>query len=195
MLRPTTIPTLPTARLELRAPLATDAAQLFEVFANPEVMRFWSTPPMTAVAEAEALIERAQVQVADGSGLRWAVSRQSDQCVLGTISLFHFDDQNERAEIGYILGRASWGQGFAREALAAAVEFAFNVLGVRRLEADTDPRNAASIRLLEHLGFVREGVLRERWVVAGEVSDSLLMGLLKRKWRGGGDKARRAPTA
>ncbi len=194
MLRPTDIPVLQTARLELRSPLATDAEQLFEVFSDPEVMRYWSTPPMSAVAEAAALIERAHAQAVDGSGLRWAVSRQADQCVLGTISLFHFDDQNERAEIGYILGRASWGQGFAREALAAAVEFAFGTLGVRRLEADTDPRNAASIRLLEHLGFVREGVLRERWVVAGEVSDSLMMGLLKRKWRGRGDKGGRAPT-
>jgi ribosomal-protein-alanine N-acetyltransferase len=64
-------------------------------------------------------------------------------------------------------------------------------MDLRRLEADTDPRNAPSIRALERLGFVREGLLRERWVVAGEVSDSALLGLLRRDW----DARRGAPGA
>jgi RimJ/RimL family protein N-acetyltransferase len=75
-----------------------------------------------------------------------------------------------------------------REALGALLDWAFADLGLRRIEADVDPRNAASIRTLEHLGFVREGYLRERWNVAGEVQDALFYGLLAREWslqRGG----------
>ena len=68
------------------------------------------------------------------------------------------------------------------EALVAVVDYAFGPLGLRRLEADTDPRNEASNRALERLGFVREGVLRERWRVADEISDTFLFGLLAREW-------------
>ncbi|MEQ1832836.1 MAG: GNAT family protein, partial [Candidatus Eisenbacteria bacterium] len=86
--------------------------------------------------------------------------------------------------------RRHWGQGSLHEALTAVVGDAFGPLGLRRLEADIDPRNMASVRALERLGFAREGLLRERWVVADEISDSVLMGLLAREWR-----ERTAPAA
>jgi RimJ/RimL family protein N-acetyltransferase len=69
------------------------------------------------------------------------------------------------------------------EAASALVEHAFGTLELRRIEADIDPRNVASARLLERLGFVREGLLRERWMVGDEVSDSALYGLLDRDRR------------
>ena len=182
MIRPTMFPRLETARLELRAPELADAPQLFEIFRDPEVTRYWSTPPMQSVSEAEAMVTRNLAHLADSSGLGWVICRRDDARVMGTLSLFHFHEQNDRAEIGYALGRACWGQGYMHEALTALVGFAFGEMDLRRLEADTDPRNAASIRALERLGFAREGLLRERWVVAGEASDSALLGLLRRDW-------------
>jgi RimJ/RimL family protein N-acetyltransferase len=71
------------------------------------------------------------------------------------------------------------------EALVAVVDYAFGPLGLRRLEADTDPRNLASQRALERLGFTREGLLRERWQVGDEISDTALFGLLAREWVAG----------
>ncbi|VWB67210.1 GCN5 family acetyltransferase [Burkholderia territorii] len=65
------------------------------------------------------------------------------------------------------------------EAAFALIEHAFGTLNLRRIEADIDPRNVASARLLERLGFVREGLLRDRWIVGDQVSDSALYGLLK----------------
>ncbi|MCW5633588.1 MAG: GNAT family N-acetyltransferase [Rubrivivax sp.] len=103
--------------------------------------------------------------------------------IVGTVSLFAFDAGNQRAEIGYILGPHAWGRGLMHEALQALVGYAFGALGLRRLEADIDPRNERSGLSLERLGFRREGLLRERWCVAGEVSDSALYGLLAREWR------------
>ncbi|MDO9353805.1 MAG: GNAT family protein, partial [Solirubrobacteraceae bacterium] len=88
-----------------------------------------------------------------------------------------------RAELGYALARQAWGGGYMHEALQALVAHAFEALQLHRLEADIDPRNAASARSLERLGFVREGLLRERWIVDGEVSDSALYGLLAPEWR------------
>ena len=106
-----------------------------------------------------------------------------DDRMLGHLSLFNFSEQSGRADIGYVLAREHWGQGFMREALTAAVDYAFGSMGLRRLEADTDPRNAASVRALERLGFAREGLMRERWQVGDEISDTLFMGLLAREWR------------
>ncbi|ETP61422.1 hypothetical protein BDSB_27145 [Burkholderia dolosa PC543] len=65
------------------------------------------------------------------------------------------------------------------EAASALIEHAFGTLNLRRIEADIDPRNVALARLLERLGFIREGLLRERWIVGDDVSDSALYGLLK----------------
>ena len=86
--------------------------------------------------------------------------------------------QHRRCEIGYALGAAHWGRGLAQEALALALEQAFGVLGLNRIEADIDPRNLASVRLVEALGFRREGELRARYHVGGEIQDSLIYGLL-----------------
>jgi RimJ/RimL family protein N-acetyltransferase len=69
------------------------------------------------------------------------------------------------------------------EALTALVDFAFGTLAMRRLEADVDPRNAGSLHALERLGFRREGLLRERWKVNGELQDSVVLGLLSHEWR------------
>ena len=105
-----------------------------------------------------------------------------DDRIVGTCTLFNLDARNRRAEIGYALARDSWGQGLMSEALGALIAYAFGPLGLTRLEADVDPRNAPSIRIVEKLGFVREGLLRERWHVGGEAQDSLMLGLLRREW-------------
>ena len=193
MIRPAAFPVISTARLELRASTPADVDQIFAIFSDPEVTRYWSTPPMRSRDEAAAMVERAATHLAAGSGMSWVVCRREDARVMGTCSLFHFHEQNDRAEIGYGLGRTYWGNGHMSEALTALIEYAFAGMDLRRLEADTDPRNAASIRLLERLGFSREGLLRERWVVAGVVSDSLLLGLLRSEWmaraaKGGTDR-------
>lgn len=69
------------------------------------------------------------------------------------------------------------------EALQALLEFGFGELDLNRIEADIDPRNSASARTLERLGFTKEGYLRERWIVGDEVSDTAIYGLLRREWR------------
>jgi RimJ/RimL family protein N-acetyltransferase len=70
-----------------------------------------------------------------------------------------------------------------REAIAALLDLAFGRLGLNRIEADVDPRNERSLAVLERLGFRREGLLRERHIVAGEIQDSVMLGLLARQWR------------
>lgn len=98
------------------------------------------------------------------------------------MSLFHLDEGNRRAEVGFALRRSVWGRGYATEAVSAVIGQAFGPLGLHRLEADIDPRNDASGRLLQRLGFRYEGPLRQRWIVVGEVCDSAFYGLLRAEW-------------
>jgi RimJ/RimL family protein N-acetyltransferase len=70
------------------------------------------------------------------------------------------------------------------EALMAVLKYAFEVLELHRIEADVDPRNTESIKTVERLGFQREGYLRERWQVNGEIQDAYFYGLLKQEWVG-----------
>jgi RimJ/RimL family protein N-acetyltransferase len=173
---------LHTERLVLRPLADGDGDALFAIFSDAETLRYWSRLPMTACAEAEALIEDDRRGFAAGTSIRWALVRRDDQRLIGTVTLFKLERAHRRAEIGYILERGAWGRGYLREALTAVLAHGFGPLGLHRIEADIDPRNAASIRALEHFGFVREGVLRERWRVGGEVSDSLVMALLEPAW-------------
>jgi RimJ/RimL family protein N-acetyltransferase len=173
---------LSTPRLSLRPLQPADAAALFRIYADPDFMRYWSSAPWPGIETAHALIAADQRELAAGLHLRLGIFRNADDLLIGTCSLFKFDESNRRAEIGYGIAPECWRQGFMTEAVGALVRYAFNELKLHRLEADIDPRNTASARSLEKLGFVREGLLRERWLVAGEVSDSALYGLLSREF-------------
>jgi RimJ/RimL family protein N-acetyltransferase len=176
---PPAFPRLVSPRLVLDALRGDDRTALFAIHSDAEAMRYWSTPPWPDDSPAVGMLERDPQDFARGEVIRWAIRRPGDTRLVGTATLFRFSAQNLRAEIGYILGREHWGQGLMREAMDAILDYAFGPLGLQRIEADTDPRNAASIGMLERLGFVREGLLRRRWIVGGEVCDSVLLGLLR----------------
>lgn len=176
-----------TRRLLLRGLQPGDTTALHAIFSDPEVMRHWSTPPWTDEAPAQAMIANDLALPEDADEIRLGlVLRESDR-LLGTCTLFNRSRQSRRAEIGYALARAAWGQGLMHEALDALLAHGFEAWGLNRVEADIDPRNQASARALERLGFRHEGLLRERWIVGGVVSDTAYYGLLRSDWlqRGG----------
>ena len=177
------LPTLHGERIALRRLTRDDVDALFAVFGDPEVMRFWSTPPHVDRSEAASLVERIDAAVAARTLFQWGIVPHEVGAVIGTCTLVGIDWSNRRAEIGFALARAHWRRGYATDALRRVLRYAFDELGLTRLEADVDPRNGASLRTLERLGFRREGLLRERWFVAGEVQDSVILGLLAREWR------------
>jgi RimJ/RimL family protein N-acetyltransferase len=161
-----------------------DVPALYEVFGDPEVMRYWSSPPLRDHEAARELLRDIHELFRARTLFRWGIARRPDGLVIGTCTLLHLDAAHGRAEVGYALGRSAWGHGLATEALGTLIRFAFDGLGLQRLEADTDPRNERSIRVLERHGFRREGYLRERYHLGGEVADTLFLGLLRREWPG-----------
>lgn len=176
------LPTINTSRLSLRKISAEDVAAFYAIYSNPEVMRYWSTPPLPNRDAASKLISEIHEGLERRELLKWGIALGTNDTLIGSVTLFHLDFTHRRVEIGYALGRAHWGKGYMHEALTAVLTYAFEVLDFHRIEADVDPRNAASIRTLERLGFQREGYLRERWQVNGEIQDALFYGLLQPDW-------------
>ena len=174
---------LPTKRLLLRPLREADAAALFEIFSDAEVARYGSAPPWTALDQAHAKIQRHLKAMASGEYLCLGIQRSWERDLIGTCTLFHLDPGCRRAEIGYSLHSAAWGQGYMHEALLSLLAYGFSELGLNRVEADIDPRNRPSAKCLERLGFIQEGYLRERWIVDGEVSDTAWYGLLHSEWQ------------
>ena len=184
MIEGTELPTLEAARVRLRGLTEGDIDALFAIFSDEPMMRYWSSTPMKERAEAAELLARIHAGFRDKSSFQWGVERKEDGRLLGTCTLFNFHRSNMRAELGYCLHSAHWGHGYMGEALAALIDQSFHVLKLRRLEADVDPGNANSLRILDRMGFRREGLLRERWNVGGAIQDSVFLGLLAREWRG-----------
>ena len=176
------LPTIETARLRLRWLDPDDARALFAVFGDPAVCRYWSHPALPDLAAAAALQRDIARHFADRSLFQWGIADRGTDAVVGTCTLAALSPEHRRAEVGFALARAAWGKGYLAETLPALLAFAFGALALHRVEADVDPRNARSIRALERAGFRREGLLRERYHVAGEVQDALFYGLLRREW-------------
>lgn len=177
---------LETDRLRIRQLTEADIPAIYAIFSHPEVMRYWASPPWTSITQAEERLVRIQDGYRSEEAFQWGIERKEDGALLGACSLFSFNRTSRRCEIGYALGRPYWGQGYMGEALRALVAYAFETLDLNRLEADIDPRNTASAKTLERLGFQKEGFMPERWIVADEVSDTQWYGLLRRNWQASG---------
>ena len=146
-------------------------------------MRSWDAPPWTARARAEAFLAACQQMQDDGSGARFAIETLADRAFIGWCSMFRWNPVFRSLGIGYCLDEPAWGHGYATEAVRAMLQWAFGELDLNRVEAKLDTRNSASARVLEKLGFEREGLRREDCIVSGEVSDSWIYGLLRSDWQ------------
>ncbi len=176
-------PTLHTPRLRLRPFDDADADGLFALHSKAHVLRYWDAPPWSDRERAERFITACRQMAEEGTGARLAVDRASDGAFIGWCSLSRWNPDHRSASLGYCFDEAAWGRGCATEAAHSLLRWAFDELDLNRVQAETDTRNLASARVLEKLGFVREGTLREDCVVNGEVSDSWLYGLLRRDRR------------
>ncbi len=175
-------PHLSTPRLRLRPFEDSDAAALFRLHSNRRVMRYWDSSAWTEPGRADTFLARCREMAEAGTGTRLAVERSADGVFLGWCSLSRWNREYRSAALGYCYDDAVWGDGVATEAARALLEWGFTHLDLHRVQSEVDTRNPASARVLEKLGFQREGTLREDCVVDGEVSDSWVYGLLRREW-------------
>lgn len=176
------LPILETERLILRPLHADDAEALHAMYSDVEANTYGSRPATTTIEESR---ERVANALADPTWRTWAITLKGDETVLGTAVIGTVASYEKRqgrvTEIGYILSRQYWGQGYVTEAVSALIDQLF-AEGQRRVFADTDPDNLASIAVLKRLGFTLEATLRAEWETHIGVRDSLIFGMLRDEW-------------
>ena len=173
------IPAIETKRLTLRSLSKDDAGQIYKIFSDPEVCRYWSSEVMTAMEDARTFIEQVISGMKDHSLLEWGIILKDSRELIGVCAYSGWNKKHHTAEIGFALRREQWGKGLMKEFLPHFIDFGFNELDLHRIQADVDPRNSASVSLLEQLDFRREGLLRECYRLNNEIQDALILGLLK----------------
>ena len=171
-----------STRVSVRGVEEGDIDDLLEVNGDPEVTRFLPYPTWQSRDDGLAWLKRMRGLEETGGCRQLVVVRNGDGKVIGTVLLFRFDAGSARAELGFVLGQAHWGQGFMREALEAVCAHAFSAMSIRRLEAEVNPANEPSNGLLRLIGFRLEGTLRKRWMAKGVPYDTNFYGFLAEEW-------------
>lgn len=171
-------PELKTARLVMRCMESSDAADLFAMRSNDQVMRYLDRAPTQNIEEAQQLIQRILSDIAENKGVTWVLCLPETRKLIGTMGFWKITAEHFRAEIGYMMFPEWQGRGLASEALQAALNYGFSTMGLHSVEANVNPNNAASIRLLERLGFVREAYFRENYFYNGQFLDSAIYSLI-----------------
>jgi len=174
--------TINTPRLLLRPLTQADQQAILGLRSNPLVSRYTGYQNWTSLQQAAELIDKDIAAMAAGDYVRFGLVHRDNENLIGTCCLFHLDAQCRRAEIGYDLHPAMWGQGLMHESLAALLSLGYTDMGLNRIEADVDPLNLSSIKVLRRLGFQQEGLLRERWIVDGMKSDTVILAMLHAEW-------------
>lgn len=159
-----------------------DGEALHAIWGDEESCRYMTGPAHGAVAQTVALLKQ---WTAGNENTSWAIVERPDGEALGRVALY--TEGRDVWEAACMVVPAARGRGLAARALARAIDHVFEKHGARRIVADIDPDNAASIRTFETLGFAREGLLRANWKTHIGVRDSVIMGLVDtdpRPWRG-----------
>jgi ribosomal-protein-alanine N-acetyltransferase len=183
-LEPPPFPALGTARLQLREIVAADAPALFSIHGDHEAMRWFGSDPLPDLAAASRLVEAfAALRSHANPGIRWGLQAAESETLVGSCGLFAWNRDWKRCAVGYELAPFLRGRGLMREALAAALSWAFEKMDLNSVEAKVHPENTASIRLLHSLGFVEEGRLRQAGRWCNRFHDLLQYSLLRSEWR------------
>lgn len=177
-------PTLRTERLVLRKMTLDDAEFYLRNFSDPTVVELTGfEPPKDLESAREELKEYCIDIFTSNAGIRWGITLRGSPELIGTCGFYKWVKRAYHAEIGYDLLAEHRDKGIMTEALAAMLDYLFGTVGMNRVYALIDPRNEASIGLVEGLGFKREGVLRESTYFRGRFLDDVVYSVLAREWK------------
>ena len=167
-------PVIETERLLLRQIAHDDAPIIFRLRSDMEVMRYLDRPAAKTIEDAHELISRIDNSLANGDGITWGITLKSGGNLIGTAGHWRIMKEHFRAEIGYMLDPQWQGKGLMQEVMDKLLDYGFSTLGLHSVEANVNPGNIASIRLLERNNFVREAYFRENYFYDGKFLDSLI---------------------
>ncbi|MFX1514738.1 MAG: GNAT family N-acetyltransferase [Promethearchaeota archaeon] len=176
-----TIPTLKTTRLIIRPLNEKDIDFLFKHYNQEEITRF-TLISFNSVGEVKAFLDQYTAQT-DMRKFKEGIELRSIQQLIGTVTFLNWSRNDRCAEIGYDLTKEYWGKGLMTEALEAFIRFGFEVMNLNRIEATTNVKNERSRKVLTRLGFVQEGILRQKYRFRGNYSDEIIFSILREEWK------------
>ncbi len=174
-----TFPLLDSERLIYRDFKESDAQNLFEIRSDKRVMNYMDTFKHQSIDDAKALIDSINTSFEEKNGINWVVIEKSSEQFVGYFGFWRLMKDHCRAEVGYALSPDFWGKGYMTEAMNKMIGFGFNDLKLHSIEANVNPNNESSIKLLERSGFRKEAYFRENYLFNGEFIDSVIYSLLE----------------
>ena len=171
-------PLLLTERLLLRRTEESDVNEIFILRSDKRVMEFIERRAVKSIEEAVLYIQSINDLIKNNEAIQWAITLKNNPKLLGTICIWHISKEHHRGEIGYALNADAHGKGIMQEALTQVINFGFKILNLHSIEADVNPGNMASIKLLERNKFTREGHFKENICFDGKFFDTVVYSLL-----------------
>ncbi|MCF7792275.1 MAG: GNAT family N-acetyltransferase [Victivallales bacterium] len=179
LFQPDNFPTLTTDRLLLKKLDMSDRENMFSLKSDRETARAMGELPYENTEKAEELIINCQYAYEFKMGINWSIYLKYEFFFIGYIGIWKIDREHFRGEIGYGLLPNARRKGYMEEALKAVIETAFKGLHLHSLEANIDPDNNNSVKLLEKLGFKQEGLLKENYYLDGKFYNTALFSLVR----------------
>ena len=171
-------PVIHTERLLLREMVDEDLHEIFALRSDPKVIRYIDRAAASSLDEIRQFIAMIKEAQRTNNGICWAITLKDDPKLIGTFDIWRIDKQHHRAEIGYALLAEYHNKGIMHEAMAAGLHYGFHTMKLHSVEANVNPNNIASIKLLEKNKFIREAYFKENYYFDGKYLDSAIYSLI-----------------
>ena len=171
-------PLLATDRLNLRRVEQSDLNEMFFLRSDPRVMKYLDRNPFLSIHEASFFIQNLHDLEKNNDAITWAMTLKDNPLLIGTICIWNISKEHHRGEVGYAMHPDHHGKGIMNEALVKVLDYGFKTLKLHSMEANVNPGNAASIKLLERNNFVREAYYKENYFYNGKFLDTAIYSLL-----------------
>lgn len=174
----TPFPTIATERLLLRESTTNDANEIFFLRSDKAVLKYLDKIPEKSVDETVEFIGRIKKDIDNNDGITWGIALKDSDIVIGSICFWRMQKEHYRAEIGYVLHPGQQGKGIMDEAIKAVLKYGFETMRLHSVEANVNPANISSMKLLEKNGFVKEAYFKENYYYDGKFIDSVIYSLI-----------------
>ena len=183
-MRPTPFPpvVLLGERIKLRLIEERDAPQLFALYSDREVMRYWNHAAWTTLDQARQASEEAHSEYASGASMHYVIEHLSSKDIIGSCALYSIDQKARCAAVGYLLAKVYWGQGYLSEAMCSLLNYGFTELQLDSIHAEVNPNNTPSAKALNKLGFEYDGCALASWIVDGKKYDTESYRIHRHHW-------------
>ena len=172
-------PELESERLIFRAFDISDAPDIYMIRSNAEVMEYMDSDWHNSPTDSENFISENIESYKNKEKLFWAIIEKSSNQFIGDFSYWRINRKDSRAEIGYTLKPEFWGKAYMKEAMRELITYGFKKLKLHSIEANVNPKNENSKKVLKYLGFKKEAYFRENYFYNGVFLDSEIYCLLE----------------